>query len=805
MLSPLMRDLASRRPTAAAALLYAALALLMVGQGLLPGRTLSASDYLWTAAPWSATTPGGVRLFGANGELADSVAAFQPFTQHTRATLPHIPLWDDAISGGRPFLANMQSGVFSPFNVPSYVLPFWWSLALVAALKLFVAALGTFALGRALGMRFAGALLAGLAFGFSLYMVTWLAWPLTAVWALLPWLLVAVDRVLRRPDATGVALLALATGLGLLSGHPESSFHVLVFAALFAVLRLSRLPRSSWPRGGLALTAGLAAGAGLAAVVLLPFLELVHHSGDLAERANRDPAHLRRTYGLSLAMPEYWGRPTQVMLEPFINARAFYAGALPLLLAGLAVVLRPSRERVAIAAAALVSLGVALGVPGLFEAVHALPGFSTAVNTRLGVFVCLGVALLAGFGLDDLLARAAPVRPRLERFVPVALAAAVALPALVVLVHAPVQFDQLGSAAGIALGVKDATGEPDLAGLLPLSAALAWLALAGAGAALVLRARRGALRAPAVAVLAVALVAIDLTRFGMGQNPAIPLDHARQPATPAIQYLRDQRPARFAGMVPDFGITPLPADTALRYGLQDARGYDYPVVKRYDRLWRRSVAPKLPFIPPTTLASATPQSLRVLGLLGVRSLVQQPGDRPLRSRYAQPVLRGRDATIYRNRFALPRAFLVERQRVVADEDAALAAVAAFGTDLAHMAVVERPVAGMDGPRSLSAAPPVRVTRQEPERVELVTTPRRRCILVLSDVWYPGWHAKVDGRDVPVERVDYLLRGVALDPGRHTVEMRYRPLSFRLGWIISLLTALGLAAAVVVSRRRGGAA
>jgi hypothetical protein len=73
--------------------------------------------------------------------------------------------------------------VLSPFNLPSYVLPFWFSLAVVAALKLWTAAFGTFMLARALGMRPWAGLLAGLAFGFSLYMVTWLAWPLSSVWA----------------------------------------------------------------------------------------------------------------------------------------------------------------------------------------------------------------------------------------------------------------------------------------------------------------------------------------------------------------------------------------------------------------------------------------------------------------------------------------------------------------------------------------------------------------------------------------------------------------------------------------------
>ena len=104
---------------------------------------------------------------------------------------------------------------------------------------------------------------------------------------------------------------------------------------------------------------------------------------------------------LGLALPEYWGRPTSVISEPFINARAWYVGALPLLLAGVALV-RGGRERWAVAGAALVSLLVATGVDPLFTIAHHVPGFGQAHNTRLGVFVALGLALLAGWGLDDL-------------------------------------------------------------------------------------------------------------------------------------------------------------------------------------------------------------------------------------------------------------------------------------------------------------------------------------------------------------------------------------------------------------------
>src|SRR2546430_1178364 len=105
-------------------------------------------------------------------------------------------------------------------------------------------------LGRALGMGLAGALLAGLAYGFGLYLVTWLPWPLASVWALLPWVLVATDRVVRRPGAGSVAALAAITALAFFAGHPESTFHAIFAAAAFALLRTRRVrPLATWALG----------------------------------------------------------------------------------------------------------------------------------------------------------------------------------------------------------------------------------------------------------------------------------------------------------------------------------------------------------------------------------------------------------------------------------------------------------------------------------------------------------------------------------------------------------------------------
>jgi uncharacterized membrane protein YfhO len=77
------------------------------------------------------------------------------------------------------------------------------------------------------------------------------------------------------------------------------------------------------------------------------------------------------------------------------------------------------------------------------------------------------------------------------------------------------------------------------------------------------------------------------------------------------------------------------------------------------------------------------------------------------------------------------------------------------------------------------------------------------VAVLSDNWYPGWKATVDGRDAPIERVDYMLRGVRVGAGVHRIEMRYEPTSYRIGWIVSLLGVVALAATALFGVRRRG--
>jgi Bacterial membrane protein YfhO len=791
---------AARRPTLTAAFIYLLLSLAMFSPAQAPDRTLSVSDYLWSGTPWESSRPADVPLLGSNREQTDSALMFQPFLQHTRAALPDIPLWNPYAMGGRPFHANSQSATLSPFSAPAYVLPFWDSLAVMAALKLFVAALGAFLLGRQLGMRFASALLCGLVFGFSLWSVTWVSWTTMSVWAFLPWLCLLAELCVRRPGPLPFAGLATVTGLQFLGGHPSSSFQVIVAVGTFWLVRVlaSRPLRERDLVLRLATFGGaLVTGAALAAVTLIPFAELLSHSFDLKARtAAASDAHEPARYLLGIFLHDWWGRGSRVPLEfaSALEEHAYYVAALPLMLAACALVLAPRRERLVVAAVGAGALAVAAGIPPLFDLISVLPGFDAARNGRLAVISVICVAVLAGWGLDDLAGRPAARRG-------VALVVCAVLFAVPFLwVARRIDIDAFGEALRVAWGF--AAPEPDAVAAIRLASLLEWLVLGAVALALLALRLRGRIGVTPFVAVALALVAFDLFKAGMGYNPAIPESHAVQPATPAIRYLQEQRPARFAGLNPEAPITlavPIPPNVAMRYDLYDARGYDFPFEERYTELWRRVIAesPECNYAFCPESAGRSSEALQALGLLGVTHLLQHRRDPPLNG--FELAYEGPDARVYRNPDGLPRAFLVDRQQMAGSADAARDAIADPRLEVRRVAVVEDPV---DGLRAGDGSPgEARIATYEDERVVVETDADRRALLVLTDTWFPGWKATVDGDEVPIERVDYLIRGVPVPAGAHTVEFRYEPASWRVGWIVSLLALLTILTAAGLGWRR----
>jgi hypothetical protein len=113
--------------------------------------------------------------------------------------------------------------------------------------------------------------------------------------------------------------------------------------------------------------------------------------------------------------------------------------------------------------------------------------------------------------------------------------------------------------------------------------------------------------------------------------------------------------------------------------------------------------------------------------------------------------------------------------------------------LSDRVFVEGPAAGGPDP----ASPPSRTSRSLELLRETAGTQRWRVDapaggwLVVRDLYWPGWKARVDGRPVPLLPADGVFRAVALPAGTHQVEFRYRPLSFGLGGVLAVLAGLGL--------------
>jgi membrane protein YfhO len=596
------------------------------------------------------------------------------------------------------------------------------------------------------------------------------------------------DRVIRSPRPLPVVGLAAVVALQFFGGHPESNFHLLAATLVFLALRLwvLRPPRLRAPI--VAFVLGVVGGTALAAVTLIPFLELLARSSDVEVRQGFSGIALPKKYLLGFTLYDYWGRATHTALGAFAQERALYFGALPLTLAGVAVIVRPRLQRVGLAVFALFLLAVVLGVWPVPEIASHIPVIRSGNHLRVVFVMMLCLALLAGWGLDELSERAPP-----RRNVVLGLAAGLlVLPVLILAARGDLSAGLIGDAVKIFAGRSWPAPPPDAdaANAIRMAALIAWLVFMGLALLLLAGRLRWRLGATAFVALACLLVVADLFKAGMGATPAIDTAAAKQPDTPGIQYLRSRGLNRFVGLERPLGPSPLVPDMAMRWGLYDARSYDLPVEKRYDRLWKRSIHGGGPADTPTTSALLTAKALPALRLLSVSDVAQDPGDPRVTSPALPLAYDERDLRVYRLPGALPRAGVVSAQRVVGGEDEQLDAVLDPRFDGRTTVVTPTPLPGLGqgGP-----AGKARIVSYTPQKVVVDATATRPSELVLTDLHFPGWKVKLDGKDADLHRVDYLLRGTSLPAGRHRVEFTYEPASFKIAWILSLVAALALAA------------
>lgn len=694
------------------------------------------------------------------------------FVRDSLARYRQVPLWRPLIMSGGPFVANPLSGLFYPPHWLWLILPLNLAFNLLFAGHVFLSGLNMYALARrGYGLSPGPALVAALAWALTPKLIAHVGAGHVGLVEALAWLPLAILCTLRSlssPHAHGYALLSGILLALQFFADVRIAFYTAVVVVLYALFwqigDWRGVQRTAWNRGR-ALGLTLAAFGGLAAVQIAPLLELMRYSG---------------RGSLTLAEASNYSLPWRYLLGLFLADRGgfhewmTYLGILPLLLAGPALFERSKwRQTEFLVALAVFAALFALGINApLFPVLYRLlPGLGwLRVPARMWFIVAFAVALLAGHGVE-MLNRAG--MPPARRIITLAGVGAVA-------------FCLLLTGGYLAL-------------YHTLPATLGGLAVFASGGLLILLLRlSGRLGGRLFCPLALALLVADLWWMDSSLFAVRGLEDAFTPQRDVVVYLAQATgstwpPARVYS--PSYS---LPQHLGALYDLHQVDGVDPIQLARYVAFMRlaggyegQSYAVTIPPFPEgadiSTAYRETRPNATLLGLLNCRFVV---AEFPIEARGL--TLRRRLGTtyIYENELTLPRAFVIHSVHPARNKEEALAALG--GLNLATEAVVE-------GGKALGGEPgagQVQITSYTPNQITVEVESKSPGLLVLSEIWYPGWRARDNGREVSIYPTDYVLRGIYLETGRHTVQLHYDPISLKVGGAISVLAWLGLGVILV---------
>ncbi len=724
------------------------------------------------------------------------------------------PLWNPYLQLGQPLLANPNSMAVYPTQILLHLLPFQTAYELHFVLHSVLAGISAYFLGRALGLRRHCAFLTAVIYNFSGTTLSFLnLFNILPVIVFLPLLTLALIRLLQAPSVKRVALSSGVLALFLLAVEPTAILTVGFFLVPLAVsfYFLNDGLKTSWRVVIVTLGSTLISGLLLAAVQLLPTLELTRNSGrqgglsfEIVTFWSLHPLNLMQVafpqiFGDIFKLHESmaWAKSLFDKREPYLLS--CYLGILPLFLAGWGLIF--SRRRwLSPTLGGIATWGLLLAMGKHFPLFHWL--FESVPVFRYGRFPVkyilipnLCAAILAGLALESLEDMRDKLWKRKRMF----------LAALVLLIG-------IGLCQGLERGrfwtlVPQVTFSEAFVSLsaagetYQISKPLISKALETAQLhffAILLLLGLITFRKPSLTVVRLCLFSFVLYDFFLGTYWINPLTSEElYDPPPAVLFLRNELQK---GELFRVQTAPLVNQDA-----PEIHGSTNSIV--WGTLLRRSILSELlaakdhiqfglynPVDRMETkfcqlvnsefrLLQTPEEKLQMLAGLNVKYVLSLFEIKAPQVELVgmEPVNGPQPLRIYRLRSSLPRAFLVDATRVEGTRP-----------DFSFSEVISgSPSQKTAGPDANQGPDPARVEIAEyaANRVVLRATAKVPSTLVLLDSFYPGWRAMLDGREVPIRRVNYVFRGVEVSPGEHRLIFEYFPQSFYYGLWISGITAL----------------
>ena len=170
----------------------------------------------------------------------------------------------------------------------------------------------------------------------------------------------------------------------------------------------------------------------------------------------------------------------------------------------------------------------------------------------------------------------------------------------------------------------------------------------------------------------------------------------------------------------------------------------------------------------------------------------------LNTRYFIFPLEGGQTVPIQNPYVYGNAWFVDQISYVDNANAELETVGKL--NLRHQAVADAKFKTQLGEAAVQdTASVVTITSYEPNRLKYDVNTGKGGVLVFSEIYYPGWTATVDGQPAELGRVNYILRAIHLQPGKHQVELAFFPKSVSvtetvayIAFVLLLLIVVGIA-------------
>lgn len=728
---------------------------------------------------------------------------------HQALARGELPLWSSLLN----FPAHAESQ--GAFLYPPHLLVYWlfddaqgYNLTII--MHMLWMSLGMYLWARYRKLGRLGAFLASLCFTYGSFIILRINinnFFNNAAWV--PWLLLCAEQAGEKPGPGRTSLLGIVTGMILFTGHFQiTSYALLVafFLGLYSGFKESK--QRNVLKIIMSVGGGMALGVLLALPQLLPTLELI----GLSNRAAQGYSSLT-DYSLfppqmtTLLLPGLFGRAEHPSIYSYASINSYwgqgsfweltlYYGAVACVLA-LAASLCKGQRRYALFGIVFLVLALGRYLPGYSLLVN-LPPFSLfRIPARLGFITILMGSLLAGAGLNSITRGSLKVAKRTIRLLLIAIGLSIVLLLALNLLGA----SRLSSFAE-SKGLSDA-GKAERASFLtnaidksisPVNPDNLVPILALLLAILLLWMMRKHFQPVIIATLLAMISFVELFFFGYGYNHSTsdPIYQQPPPAAKALQQMDAER-------VFSSGWDISPGE--------EINGYDM-LHPNSPASWKLAIPfPRGSLLPANSVqlqtlvedsmttegdgsypyrekrSASQADSIGALQLSGVQYLVRH---HPLTAPGLEETTQSDGMIIYRVTNALPHLYLADKYEVEPDRTKAME-LAIAGLDAGKNPAVLEKQLGTTSPGEGS----IQIDQATDCQLSIKVVTNSPQLLVINDLYYPGWHAFVDGVEQEIAQANGWARAIHVESGKHDVLLRFEPTGWKAGLAGAGIAALAL--------------